>query len=339
MSPPREDRTNRPASGPFRCLASALDRRAALLTDPQTNVGRLFNGLSDGIDGLVIERLGDVLIAQTHAGRLRLADETARDVCAEVAQRLGSTAVYRKIFPKDRSQRRADLEQLHTDPQPWVGSPVEPEIKVRESGLTFLVRPYDGFATGLYLDHRAQRQHVRETAAGRCVLNAFAYTCGFTVAAGLGGAASTVSVDVSRKCLEWGKRNLAGNALTLQNHRFICSDVLSYYRRATRQGQRFDLVILDPPTFARPPKGGGAFVLAEDLDRLLRGAISLLNKNGYIHLSVNHRKTTEARLRAAIETAAHAAGRRCARVDSLPLPDDFGNDPEFAKCVVAGIRH
>ena len=322
----------RPAD-PAALLETALARRAELLADPQTDVCRLFHSGADGIDGLVIEKLGPVLVVQLHAGRLVIDAAAARELCATAAARVRATAVYRKVFPKDRTTPPGELERQHRDPAPWIGEPVEAELAVHENGATFVVRPYDGYATGLFLDHRAARARVRELAAGRRVLNAFAYTCGFTVAAALGGAAATVSVDISRKALEWGKRNLAANGLTLDAHRFICADVFDYYRRAARQGQRFDLVILDSPTFARVKETRRVFTLAADLPRLVAGALELLDAGGVLHLSVNHRGTSLRALQAVVRDAAHAQGRRDALLEGPPSPEDFPGDPDFAKSV------
>lgn len=321
-----------------RYLEAALARRAPLLADPQTNVCRVIDSAGDGIEGLVIEKLGDVLIAQWQAGRLALGEEVVRSLCELAARRLDARAVYRKIFPKDRAACERELGRLHRDPIPWVGAAVESELAVRESGLRFLVRPYDGYATGLFLDHRLHRTRVRELATGRRVLNGFAYTCGFTVAAAAGGAAATVSVDVSRKYLEWGKRNLAANGLGLDRHRFICSDIFDYYRRAARQGQGFDFIILDPPTFARLKKPRRMFALAEDLERLVAGALDLLESGGYLHLSINHRGTSLRRLEEVVTHAARARRRRCEALEPLPPPEDFGGGPQDAKCVLVRVR-
>jgi 23S rRNA (cytosine1962-C5)-methyltransferase len=325
-------RSAQPAD-PAALLDAALARRAGLVSDPQTDVCRLFHSGADGIDGLVIEKLGSVLVVQLHAGRLAIDDAAVRELCAAAAARVQATAVYRKVFPKDRTTPPGDLERQHRDPTPWIGTLAEAELAVRENGAMFVVRPYDGYATGLFLDHRAARARVRELATGRRVLNAFAYTCGFTVAAALGGAAATVSVDISRKALEWGKRNLVANGLALDVHRFICADVLDYYRRAARQGQRFDFVILDPPTFARVKETGRVFSLAADLPRLVAGALELLDADGILHLSVNHRGTSLRALQAVVRGAARAQGRRAALLEGPPPPEDFPGDPDFAKSV------
>ncbi len=319
-------------------LDAALDRRAAWLGAPNTNAVRLFDGAADGIDGLVIEQYGDVLVVQTQAGRLVLSDDAVCELCRLAMQRVGARAVYRKSFPKDRSSLHAALEHAHRNPRPWLGEPAPAEIEVQEAGARFLVRPYDGYATGLYLAHRTARQFVRANCAGRRVLNTFAYTCGFTVAAALGGAASTVSVDVSKKSLEWGKRNLAANGIALDDHRFICSDVFDYYRRALRQGHRFDWIILDPPTFARARHARDTFSVAADLPRLVEGALDLLDRGGVLFLSVNYHGLTEQRLERVVRDAALAGRRACELMIPPLVPADFQGDLDFAKTVVAQIN-
>lgn len=318
-------------------LEAALACRAALLADPQTDVARVLNGAADGIPGLVLEKLGPVLIAQCHAGRLALDDAAARAVCAAAAERLAARAVYRKVFPRDRSHAPRALERLHHQAQPWIGTPAAAELPVREDGLTFLVRPYDGYATGLFLDHRAGRARVRALARGRRVLSTFAYTCGYAVAAAAGGAALTVSVDIARRFLDWGRRNLAANGLPLEAQRFLCADARAYCRRALRRGLRFDLVILDPPTFARPRRGGRPFVLAEDLGPLVETAVGLLGPGGLLLLAVNQRSLTLRRLEEVVRAAAARHRRRVTRLDRLPLPEDFRGDPDHAKAVLARV--
>jgi 23S rRNA (cytosine1962-C5)-methyltransferase len=332
----------RAAAHPFPPLAAdrleaALAVRTHLLNDPRTTAGRLFNGAADGIDGLVIEKLGDVLIVQLHEQRLALDENSAREVCVRAVERLQARAAYRKVFPKDRSAELTGRARFHTDPTPWIGTPVEPEFAVAEGGVRFLVRPYDGYSTGLFLEHRANRQRVRTLAAGRRVLNAFAYTCGFTVVAALGQAVETVSVDISRRFLEWGKRNLSANSLPLAGHAFICSDIFDYYRRAQRQGRGFDLIILDPPTFARAKKPRRAFTVTEDLDRLVLGAVKLLAAGGYLLLCTNHRATPHRRLEQAVAAAAAGLGRRPELAERPELPEDFRGDPDYAKSILVRV--
>jgi 23S rRNA (cytosine1962-C5)-methyltransferase len=320
-------------------VGRALRRRADLL--PRLAALRLVNDRGDGLDGLVIERLGPVLIAQLHEGRLCAGSEALRPVCERLAAQLGAGAVYRKTFPRDRSAALARLEAQLTDPTPWIGAAAPPEIVIDEDGLRLIVRPYDGYSTGLFLEHRDNRALVRRRAEGRRVLNLFAYTCAFSVAALAGGAAEIVSVDLSRKFLDWGRRNLLANrpagqaALESRQMEFVCSDVFDYYKRAARQNRRFDLVILDPPTFSRQKHSRRVFSIERDLDRLVRGAVELLDREGILLLCCNHRGTTPERLAAAGRSA---AGRRLRRATEAPaLPADFRGDPDYAKSLWAWL--
>lgn len=318
-------------------LEVALARRRRLLATPDTDVARLVNDRADQLDGLVLEQLGPVLIAQLHAGRTAIPEDIARSLCEHAAAARGATAVYRKVFPRDRSTLRHALDAAHRDPQPWIGTPVPDQVAVHEHGRTFLVRPYDGYATGLYLDHRLGRQQIHSVASGKRVLNTFAYTCGYTVAAAVGGAAATTSVDISRRALEWGKQNMTANGVDLEQHRFICSDTLGYYRRAQRQRQVFDYIVLDPPTFARVGRGKRTFSLSGDLPKLVAGALDLLASGGFLRLSVNHRQTPRRRLFELIQRAAEKRRRTCQKVSHPSLPEDFRGAAESGKSVLVRV--
>ncbi len=326
-----------PAQLPERLLERALERRTALLADPRTTAWRLFHSTADGIDGLVIEKLGDVLIVQMHEGRLRLADPVLRRVCEHCMQRFSARAVYRKLFVRERSTRRPEIEALHSDPQPWLGRPVEPQLTVLENGVRLIVRPYDGYATGLYLEHRENRRRVRELAAGRRVLNAFSYTCAYSLFARLGGAASVTSVDISGKHLEWGRQNFAANGLEPHDGIFLRCDLLEFLGRAHRRQTLFDLAILDPPTFSRRKGTKRVFSLRRDLGELLAGTIRLLDSGGLLLLCCNHRPTPRELLARAAATAARAAGRAVRVLERPQLPPDFHGDPEFAKSVLLRV--
>ncbi|GMV95719.1 MAG: class I SAM-dependent rRNA methyltransferase [Phycisphaerae bacterium] len=311
----------------------ALAVREPLRTGADTTCLRLFNGRADGIDGLVIEQWADVLTAQIHEGRLKLPMTEVRAVCLELHRRLGARAVYRKWFVRDRSRPAPEQSAEHTRAQPWIGDPVEPELAVLENGLTFLIRPYDGYSVGLFLEHRRTRRRLRELAGGRRVLNTFAYTCGFSVAAAAGQAASTDSVDLHRRYLEWGKRNFAANGLAFAGHTFFASDVFDFFKRARRQGRRYDLIVLDPPTFARARRPARSFVLDERLEDLVAQAVGLLDPGGTVLLSTNDRGITSERLAQALTSP--VTGRTCTSLEPLELPEDFAGDPAYAKTILA----
>lgn len=316
-------------------ILRALQARQPLIAAGQTNALRLFHNKADGVEGLVIEQWGDVLVAQFHTGHFKLPESQARCALDRLRQETNARAVYRKVFVTDRALVSPEIEAMHVSPQPWIGDPVDPEISIRENGLTFKIRPYDGFSVGLFLEHRDNRRRIRALASGRRVLNAFAYTCGFSAAAALGGAQSVASVDLSRRYLEWGKRNFEANGLPDHNHLFFCSDVFDFYDRAVRQHRRFDLIILDAPTFARTRRPKRTFAIEQDMRRLLEGAIHILDPGGLILLGTNARQITLDRMEQEIRTAAYA--RQCTILDRPSLPIDFPDDPDYSKTIIARI--
>jgi 23S rRNA (cytosine1962-C5)-methyltransferase len=141
-----------------------------------------------------------------------------------------------------------------------------------------------GYSVGLFVDQRENRRFVTQSKPAR-LLNCFAYTCSFSVAATSAGA-ETVNVDLSKKSLERGRQNFALNALSAEGHRFIADDVRPVLRRLDRRGEKFDMIILDPPTFSRT-KEGKAFHAENDFEELIASALEITERNGRILLSTN----------------------------------------------------
>jgi len=316
-------------------IDAALARRETLLANDQLEALRIFHGEADGIAGLEIEKLGAVLIVQLHDGLLHIAPEELRSAVENLHRRLGTRGVFLKHFVKDRARAGQDVSAAHRQATPWIGESVAEEIIVREHDRRFLIRPYDGFSTGLFLEHRENRNRIAALAGGRRVLNAFAYTCSFSVAASRGGAACVSSVDLSRKYLEWGKRNFAANDIPLAGHLFFSSDMTDFLRRAKRQGRRYDLIILDPPTFSKTRRPAGVFVLREELPKLLIGAVELLDPGGVVFLATNDRGLS---LRVMEEALRAADPSRACTILERPLqPPDFAGDADYSKAVLARI--
>lgn len=315
-------------------LGIAVTSRLGCLLSRDTDSWRLHTGRAEGIPGLVADKLGSVIILQTHQGKFMGDADLVRRIGKWYARTFEASAVYHKRFVKDRSRVEARSEELE-DPQPLIGEPAPQEFAVCENDLRFLVRPYDGYSTGLFLDHRDNRRRVRELAGGRRVLSAFCYTCGFSAAAAVGGAAQVVSVDLSQKSLEWGQRNFAANGLDPGRHVFICSEIFDYLKRARRQKRSFDLVILDVPTFARSRRPLRTFSVAADLRPLITEALTLLSPGGFVLCSTNSRTQSAAWLGEQIAAAAAEAGRRFQITARPPLPLDFAADRDYAKTVIA----
>ena len=173
---------------------------------------------------------------------------------------------------------------------------------------------------------------MRALSPGGHVLNLFAYTCGFSVAAAAGGASAVTSVDLGKARLEAGKVNFALNGLALENHTFICDEAFAYLARAKRQGRVFDLIIIDPPTFARAKRPKRSFALEKDLRALLAEALAVLNPGGTMLVCTNSRKASKRWL--LDQVAAAAGSRRFTVTGAPPLPDDFAVDPHHARSVL-----
>lgn len=339
-----------------RLFNAALTRRKSLIESGATTAYRILNGAADGLDGVVVERFGPALIVQWHEGRADVPLQRVQTIARAAHEALGTTGVYLKRFVKDRAAAGTDIDARHRDATPWIGQPVPHEITIEEHSLRFLIRPYDGFSVGLFLEHRDNRRLIRELAAGRRVLNVFAYTCGFSVAAALGGARLVASVDLSRRFLEWGRDNFALNGMdtratceaadpkpqTGQVTRFYVSDTFDFFVRATRQGLAYDLIVLDPPTFSRTRRPARVFELDADLDRLLAGAIGLLAPGGHLFVATNYRQMSIKRIEAQLHAAAEAcdgpgAPRRAHILKRPVLPVDFAGDADYAKSILACV--
>lgn len=313
-----------------RVLRAALARRLPMLIDKQTDSMRLITGPLEGLRGINAEIFGNVVI-------LYVLDEKADDrmllgrIGRWYASALQAKSVYAKPFVKDRIGAAETTADRLRSPKPLLGKPAPEQFEIRERNLKYLIRPYDGFSVGIFLDHRENRARIHDAARGADVLNLFAYTCGFSVAAAVGGAMSTTSVDVSAKNLEWGRANFALNHVDLANHTFIRSDSMDYLRRASRQEKAYDLIVIDPPSFAHGRGSKKDFSIATDLSELIAEAVGVLRPGGGLMVSTNFRKLS---LRDLKDLVRRGSGRRRGRVVDAPsLPLDFAIDRDHAKTI------
>lgn len=339
-----------------RFLHAGLVRRLPLLGNAATDSYRLLTGGAEGLRGLVVEKFADTVILQVHEDKLaesKLLEEIARWYRAMLGPRsIYARSYLRKPSPSDRPAtpglsglRPRPASPIRED-RPVLGKRIAGEIVIRENGLSFAIRLSAGQSVGLFLDQRDNRRRIREISSGKDVLNLFAYTCGFSVAAAAGGARLTASVDVSPKHLEWGRHNFELNGIDMSSpvapdgppaHQFFKSDAAEFLQRARRQGREFDVIVIDAPSFAhargRSAKSG--FSIATDLPGLVRGCSAVLRPGGVLMVSTNYRKLTASGLRMAIR---EGAGGRKFSVESIPpLPIDFACDPDHAKTLFASF--
>jgi 23S rRNA (cytosine1962-C5)-methyltransferase len=175
-----------------------------------------------------------------------------------------------------------------------------------------------GYSAGLFLDQRENRRYVRHIAP-RKLLNCFAYTCSFSVSAAYVGA-STLNIDLSKKSLARGRENFALNSLPTMDHRFVADDVMAVLPRLARKGEKFHVIILDPPTFSRSP-GGKTFHVENDFEKLLVDALELAERDSHFLLSTNCSAVREHALEVMARYALKVARRAASFQRQPPLPD------------------
>ncbi len=252
------------------------------LGEERTDVHRL----ATGRDGY-LDRYGEwILWSGGRAPRVEVLRE-------ELLGRFGFAArgyLARELVRKASEHKPADL----------VAGEEPGEIIVQEAGLSYAVEPAGGYSSGLFLDQRLNRQWVRETVP-RKMLNLFAYTGSFTVCAALGGAV-TCSVDAAKRALDRARVNLQRNDIDpVDGHRFLADDAMKVVPRLVKRGEKFDLIVLDPPTFGRAD--GRVFRIEKDLSVLVADCFELLAPGGWMLVSCNYAEWGARDLRALCEDA------------------------------------
>jgi len=287
-----------------------------------TNAVRLVNGFGDELDGLVLEQHGQYFVAQIFNERWLHEKETLISFVKEMG------AQY--FIVKDRTEgASSNPDAIKFDV--WV--PGESSTIVEEYGVKFKVDLNDTLNTGLFLDMRSNRHRVAEMSANRKVLNLFAYTCAFGVHCRMNGALSVVNVDVSRKILERARVNYELNGLVPEKNELIRADAVEYLERAVKKDNFFDMIIIDPPSFAR--FDGRTFSVKKDLPDVLSMIVKVLNPRGVLFVATNHREMLHSNLQNIIKGAAR--GRALKNVQCLGQDVDFPGTGFMAESCLTAV--
>lgn len=247
-------------------LDAAFARRARLL-DANTNAYRLVHGEGDGLGGVIVDRYGAVLVVEAEGGATaHVAPLT--EALWHRGQPLGIATI---LFKHTRTSGPDKVEVLR-------GTPVDAPLVVLEHGTPFEVDVLHGQKTGTFLDQRENRQIVRRLASGRRVLNLFSYAGGFSIQAALGGAQHVTSVDIAGKAHATASRNVKLAGLSADTFSFVTADCFTWLEGAKKRGEKYDLIICDPPSMAPSEK---ALAKATKAYRDLHaGCIELLAEGG-----------------------------------------------------------
>jgi 23S rRNA (cytosine1962-C5)-methyltransferase len=327
--------------------------RTAIIEPEVTNAFRLIHGASDGWPDWFVEKLGGFLLSQSEAPLSAAQNEEL----ARLAKIHSARGVYHKIL--SRQVRRSNLTDA--SPQLVSGDAAPERFEILENGVRYEMSFDEGYSVGLFLDQRdnrrrllagciaadfqlpiANRQSSKAPAAatgqignGKLeILNTFAYTCGFSVCAAKAGARTT-SLDLSKKYLEWGKRNFALNGLDPAAHDFIYGDAFDWLRRLAKKGRVFDVIVLDPPTFSQS-KEHGVFRVEKNFGDLVAAALPVLRPGGVLLASTNAADWPPEKFLAGVESAVRSAKRKILKQHYVPQPPDFPisrAEPAYLKTV------
>lgn len=286
----------------------AKEKRSVYYQDDLTTAFRLFNQEGDGFGGLTVDLYGDYAVFSWYNSYVyqirKVISEAFRQVFPEV---LGT---YEKIRFKG-----LDYESAHV-----YGQEAPEFFTVLENGALYQVFMNDGLMTGIFLDqHEVRGSLVDGLAMSKSLLNMFSYTAAFSVAAAMGGASQTTSVDLAKRSRELSQAHFQANGISTDDHRFIVMDVFEYFKYAKRKGLTYDVIVLDPPSFARNKKQ--TFSVAKDYHKLISQSLEILNPGGIIIASTNAANVSRQKFTEQIDKG--FAGISYQILNKYGLPADF----------------
>ncbi|CAG5835971.1 TPA: class I SAM-dependent rRNA methyltransferase [Streptococcus pneumoniae] len=286
----------------------AKEKRSAYYQDDLTTTYRLFNQEGDGFGGLTVDLYGDYAVFSWYNSYVYQIRQTISEAFRQVFPEV--LGAYEKIRFKG-----LDYESAHV-----YGQEAPDFFTVLENGVLYQVFMNDGLMTGIFLDqHEVRGSLVDGLAMGKSLLNMFSYTAAFSVAAAMGGASQTTSVDLAKRSRELSQAHFQANGLSTDEHRFIVMDVFEYFKYAKRKDLTYDVIVLDPPSFARNKKQ--TFSVAKDYHKLISQSLEILNPGGIIIASTNAANVSRQKFTEQIDKG--FAGRSYQILNKYGLPADF----------------
>ncbi|ETI70818.1 class I SAM-dependent rRNA methyltransferase [Neobacillus vireti] len=299
-------------------LKEAIKDRESFYNNTETTAFRVFNGEGDGIGGLTIDYFaGYYLLTWYSVGIYHFREY--------IIQALRELVEFKAIYQK----KRFDIAGKYIEEDDFVaGERGQFPIIIKENGVNFAVYLNESAMVGVFLDQRDVRRTIRDAYAnGKTVLNTFSYTGAFSVVAALGGATKTTSVDLANRSRGKTIEQFTVNNIDHETQSIIVEDVFNYFKYAAKKQLKFDVVILDPPSFARSKKF--VFSAEKDYMNLLKEAIAITEDNGTIVASTNCSTFGMEKFKGFIETAFNETGHRYKLMEEFSLPADFKTIKEF----------
>ena len=286
----------------------AKKKRKSYYQDDLTTAFRLFNQEGDGFGGLTVDLYGDYAVFSWYNSYVYQIRQTISEAFRQVFPEVLGT--YEKIRFKGLGYESAHV----------YGQEAPDFFTVLENGVLYQVFMNDGLMTGIFLDqHEVRGSLVDGLAMGKSLLNMFSYTAAFSVAAAMGGASQTTSVDLAKRSRELSQAHFQANGISTDDHRFVVMDVFEYFKYAKRKGLTYDVIVLDPPSFARNKKH--TFSVAKDYHKLISQSLEILNPGGIIIASTNAANVSRQKFTEQIDKG--FAGRSYQILNKYGLPADF----------------
>ena len=300
-------------------IDEAIRYREDFFKDASTTAFRVFNGEGDGVGGLSIDYFdGYYMITWYSIGIYEFRDD--------IVDALKSCVKYKGIYQK----RRFNTKGMYLDGgDDFVCGDVAPEpLIVKENGVNFAIYLDDGAMVGVFLDQREVRKEIRDRyAKGKTMLNTFSYTGAFSIFGVVGGCTKTTSVDLAKRSLAKTREHFSINNIDASTQNIVVEDVFNYFKYALRKKLSFDLVVLDPPSFARSKKH--TFSASKDYTKLLKEVIQITSKGGVIVASTNSANFSMMTFRGFINQAFRELKIKFTVEKSFSLPKDFRVHPKF----------
>ncbi|NLP49154.1 class I SAM-dependent rRNA methyltransferase [Bacillus sp. RO1] len=301
-----------------RALQKAVNKRPALMKADDTTAFRLFNGEGDGIGGFTIEYFDGYLVINWYSKGIYSFSE-------EILEAIEGVIEYKGIYEK----KRFNMDGQYVEDDDFIrGERAPSPLIIKENGVNFAVHLNDGAMVGVFLDQREVRKTIRDKyAKGKTVLNTFSYTGAFSVYAALGGAVKTTSVDLAKRSLPKTTEQFNVNNIDEKTQSILVEEVFHYFKYAKKKNLKFDVVIMDPPSFARSKKV--TFRAEKDYTSLVSDAIAITEKNGLIVASTNAATFGMDKFKGFIDQAFKENNVKYKIVEEFSLPSDFATIKEF----------
>jgi 23S rRNA (cytosine1962-C5)-methyltransferase len=284
----------------------------------ETTVARLVNAEGDRLPGLTVDRYGDFLMVQYYTsaweGYLPLIASALQEVYAP-------QGIYSKYRPQETRKLAAGKNKRPPQGRLLAGSAAPTNLTVSENGLLYRIDLVKDLHTGLFHDQRQNRLEFRRQAAGCRVLNLFAYTGAFSVAAAAGGAVQVTSVDAAGRYLDWACENFRLNEISPEGHEFITGDCFVELDRFAKAGRGFDVILMDPPSFSTTRKS--RFSTSGGTADLVQKSLRLLTPGGLLVTSSNLQKMSLEAYLKELRKGSLAVGKSLQVVTVSGQADDF----------------